>query len=72
MDITLKLIQMILLAEPAVVTAIHNLMSGKGTVDDLAVLKVDVIAWQAIADKAQAEIDKVTKPSVVVIPPTVS
>lgn len=49
---------MVLAAEPAVVTAIHNLISGTGTADDLAVLKVDVEAWQGIADKAAAEIAK--------------
>jgi len=63
----LKIIQMLLVAEPAVVTAIHNLMTGTGTADDLAVLKADTIAWQAIADKAQDEIAKV-RPPVVQLP----
>lgn len=56
--LALTVIQMLLAAEPAVVQAIHNLLSGTGTADDLAVLKADTIAWQAIAAKAQAEIDK--------------
>ena len=58
-EILLKLIQMLLVAEPAIVQAIHNLLTGTGTADDLAILKGDVIGWQAIADKAQAEMDKV-------------
>lgn len=57
-NIALTVIQMILLAEPAIVQAIHNLLSGNGTADDLAILKADNIAWQAIADKAAAEIAK--------------
>lgn len=57
-NIALTVIQMILLAEPAIVQAIHNLLSGSGTADDLAILKADSIAWQAIADKAAAEIAK--------------
>jgi hypothetical protein len=57
-DTILKIIQIILTAEPAVVTAIHNLLTGTGTADDLTVLKADSLAWQAIADHAQAEIDK--------------
>lgn len=56
--LALSVIQMILAAEPAIVQAIHNLLSGNGTADDLAVLKADTIAWQAIADKAAAEIAK--------------
>lgn len=57
-EMILKILQMLLIAEPAVVSAIHNLMTGTGTADDLAVLKADAIAWQAIADKAAAEIAK--------------
>lgn len=56
--LVLNILQMLLLAEPAVITAIHNLLSGTGTADDLTVLKGDVIEWQAIADKASAEIAK--------------
>lgn len=51
-----QILQALLAAEPAVVSAIHNLLSGTGTADDLAVLGADKIAWQAIADKAAAEI----------------
>jgi hypothetical protein len=58
--LALTVIQMIIAAEPAVVQAIHNLLSGTGTADDLAILKADSIAWQAIADKAKAEIAKAT------------
>lgn len=65
--LALTVIQMILNAEPAIVSAIHNILSGTGTADDLAVLKADSIAWQAIADKAAAEIAK-AKP---VTPPPV-
>lgn len=60
--LALSVIQMILAAEPAIVQAIHNLLSGIGTADDLMVLKGDIIAWQAIADKAAAEIAKTKKP----------
>ena len=60
--IALTVIRLVLAAEPAIVLAIHNLLSGTGTVDDLAVLKADTIEWQAIADKAAAEIAKTTTP----------
>jgi len=62
--LALTVIQMILAAEPAVVQAIHSLLTGTGTADDLAVLKADVIAWRAIADKAQVEIAKAAPPAV--------
>jgi hypothetical protein len=58
----LQILQMLSTAEPAIITAIHNLLSGTGTADDLTVLKADTIAWQAIADKAAAEIAKVKPP----------
>jgi hypothetical protein len=54
-----QILQALLAAEPAVITAIHNLLSGTGTADDLAVLGADKIAWQAIADKAAAEVAKI-------------
>lgn len=54
----LQILQMLSTAEPAIITAIHNLLSGTGTADDLVVLKADALAWQAIADKAAAEIAK--------------
>jgi hypothetical protein len=54
----------LLSAEPAVVTAIHNLLHGTGTADDLTVLGADKIAWQSIADKAAAEIAKTPAPKV--------
>ena len=60
----LMILQILLTAEPALVDAVHNLLSGRGTADDLALLKSDAIAWQAIADKAQAEIDKLKAPPV--------
>jgi hypothetical protein len=53
-----QILQALLAAEPTVVQAIHNLLSGTGTADDLAVLGADKIAWQAVADKAAAEIAK--------------
>jgi len=56
--LVVSILQMILAAEPAVITAIHNLLSGTGTADDLAVLGADKIAWQAIEAKADAEIAK--------------
>jgi hypothetical protein len=55
----LQILQMLSTAEPAIIQAIHNLLSGTGTADDLTVLKADAIAWQAVADKAAAEIAKV-------------
>ncbi len=60
--LALKVIQMIIAAEPAVVSAIHNLLMGTGTADDLAVLKADAVVWQSIADKAQAEVNKAKNP----------
>jgi hypothetical protein len=59
----LTILKILLTAEPAVVSAIHNLLTGTGTADDLAVLKADTIAWQAIADKAAAEIAKSKPPA---------
>ena len=61
--LVLNIIRMVLAAEPAVVSALHNILSGNGNVDDLATLKGDAIAWQAIADHAAAEIAKLTPPS---------
>jgi len=60
--LALTVIQMIAVAEPAIVTAIHNLLTGTGSMNDLAVLKADTIAWQSIADRAAAEIAKVSQP----------
>ena len=68
MPVLVNVLQMLLVAEPAIVQAIHNLLTGTGTLDDLAVLKADALAWQAIADKAQGEIDKV-KGTVPPVPP---
>lgn len=58
----ISILQILSTAEPAIITAVHNLLSGTGTADDLAVLGADKLAWQAIADKAQAEIDKAKPP----------
>jgi hypothetical protein len=58
----LNILQILVAAEPAVITAVHNLLTGTGTADDLAILAADKIEWQAIADKAQAEIDKINPP----------
>ena len=58
----LEILQILTTAEPAIITAVHNLLTGTGTADDLAVLAADKIEWQAIADKAQAEIDKINPP----------
>ncbi len=57
-ETVLQIISIILTAEPAIVTAIHNLLTGTGTAADLTVLKADGLAWQAIADHAAAEIAK--------------
>jgi hypothetical protein len=59
-DTILKVIQIILTAEPAVVQAIHNLLTGTGTASDLTVLKADALAWQAIANHAAAQIAQLT------------
>lgn len=59
--VILTILQILSTAEPAIITAIHNLLTKTATTDDLVVLGVDKIAWQAIADKAQAEIDKTPK-----------
>ena len=63
--IIVQILQMVMAAEPAVLQAIHSLLSGTGTTDDLAILGADKIAWQSIADKAQAEVNKAK----VVVPP---
>ena len=60
----LTILQILLAAEPAVVAAIKNLLSGTGTADDLAILGADKLAWQAIADKAANEIAKTKPPAI--------
>jgi hypothetical protein len=45
-------------------------LTGIGTASDLTVLKADTIAWQAIADKAAAEIAKATPPATPTAAPT--
>ncbi len=59
----LQILTILSTAEPAIITAIHNLLTGTGTATDLAVLNADKLAWQAIADTAAAEIAK-SKPAV--------
>ena len=56
--LALDVIKIVLAAEPAVVQAIHNILSGNGSADDLATLKADSIAWQMMADHAAAELSK--------------
>jgi hypothetical protein len=53
-----EILDVILKAEPAIVTAVHNLLAGTGSADDIAVLKADSLSWQALADRAQQEIAK--------------
>jgi hypothetical protein len=65
----ISILQILSAAEPAIITAVHNLLSGTGTADDLAVLNADKLAWQVIADKAQAEIDKAKPIQAKPIPP---
>jgi hypothetical protein len=59
----LNILQILVTAEPAIISAVHNLLTGTGTATDLAVLAADKIEWQAIADKAAAEIAKATPPT---------
>ena len=59
----LQILQILSTAEPAIIQAIHNLLTGTGTADDLAVLGADKVAWQTIADKAQAELNKANPPA---------
>lgn len=61
--LVLQIIQILATAEPAILTAIHNLLSGTGTADDVAILVADQAQWQGIADKAQSEIAKLQPPS---------
>jgi len=68
--LVLQIIQMLATAEPAIIQAIHNLMNGTGTADDIAILVGDQAAWQSIAEKAQQEIDKLKPPQPA--PPPVS
>jgi len=65
----LNVLQILLTAEPAVVQAVHNILTGNGSADDLATLQADSIAWQAIADKAAGEIAKVKGGTVPTTPP---
>lgn len=61
----ISILQILANAEPAIIQAVHNLLTGTGTASDLAILGADAIIWQSLADKAAAEIAKV-KPT----PPT--
>lgn len=54
----LAILQILLVAEPAVVQAIHNLLTNRATADDLATLRADALAWQVIAEHAAAELAK--------------
>jgi hypothetical protein len=62
----ISILQILANAEPEIIQAVHNLLTGTGTASDLAILGADALVWQSIADKAAAEIAKV-KPST---PPT--
>ena len=62
-QLVLNILEILLTAEPAIVQAIHNLLTGNATADDLATLKADALAWQAIADHAAAEIAKSKPPA---------
>ncbi len=59
----LKILQILVIAEPRVVLAVHNLLAGTGTAEDLVVLKADVLAWQAVADHAARQIADAQKAS---------
>ena len=50
-----QIVQALLLAEPALVDAIHSLLTGTGTAD-LATLQADTVAWQAMQAKARKEL----------------
>lgn len=54
----LAILEILLTAEPAIVIAVRNILTGSATTDDLAMLKMDALAWQAIADHAAAELAK--------------
>lgn len=75
----ISILQILANSEPAIIQAIHNLLTGTGTADDLAILKADRIIWQTLADKASAEVAKITKtippppqPPIIVVPPSQS
>ncbi len=61
--VLLEILQILLAAEPAIVTAMHRLLTGIGTADDIAILKGDSLAWQALADRAQEELTKLNPPT---------
>lgn len=67
-QLILGILNILVTAELAIAQAIHNILTGNGTADDLAILGADKLAWQAIADKAQSEIDKVKAASQPAVP----
>lgn len=52
----IAILQMILVAEPSVVQVIHDLLVGTGGQSDQATLTSDLADWQAIIDKAKAQL----------------
>ena len=51
-----SILQMILVAEPVVVQTVHDLLVGTGGQSDQAVLTSDLADWNAIIEKAKAQI----------------
>lgn len=61
-DIILNILKMILLAEPAIVQVVHDFLVGTGGKSDQSVLTQDLADWQAIADKAKAQLPAASAP----------
>jgi hypothetical protein len=52
----IQILQILLVAEPEVVSAIHNLLTGASGKADVDILNQDVIDWQAVQTKAKAQL----------------
>ena len=52
----IQILQILLVAEPEVVSAIHNLLTGASGKADTDLLNQDVIDWQTVQTKARAQL----------------
>lgn len=55
-NLILNILTMLVAAEPVVAQTVHDLLVGTGGQSDQAVLTSDLADWQAIIDKAKAQI----------------
>lgn len=54
--VILQIIQILLAAEPGVVQAIHDLLTGNGGATDVQILAGDKIIWQDVQAQARTQL----------------